>query len=180
MSPRSRFRLPQRLGYRPKSGPPPYHLQLDQQSPRDILDVLGQWMFGDLPREVVVVREKGSKISTRGTRALWLDESVDPPHADAFMPPDGSREFAHLHPDGSLHVCLPTHITKVVLLRGWGEPHPWQTRGMTATLIYAPRSLEEIDVVRQVVLQAVAYAGATPPATPSRTSQSGQRATRRR
>ncbi|KAL5389937.1 hypothetical protein DPSP01_001996 [Paraphaeosphaeria sporulosa] len=68
-------------------------------------------------------------------------------------------EVCHAHPsDGSLHMTLHPADAKIVLERGWGERHPlarggWCRRFVPKefVLIYAPRSVEEVGTVMQIV-----------------------------
>lgn len=60
---------------------------------------------------------------------MWLQEDV-PASTEVFMPPLGSREFAHTHKDGSLYLILASEDEKAVLRAGWGELHPWYYKGV--------------------------------------------------
>lgn len=59
------------------------------------------------------------RISVPTTRALWLDESISA-SASSFMPPPGSREFAHLHKDASFHLVMADEDKQKVIRKGWG------------------------------------------------------------
>jgi len=87
---------------------------------------------------------------------MWLDENV-PASSDAFMPPLGSREFAHTHADGSMHLMLTPSEEKVVLEAGWGELHPWHHRGVREILIYAPRDEKELETIKTIVRASYNY-----------------------
>lgn len=39
------------------------------------------------------------------------------------MPPPGSREFSHLHEDGSFHLVMAEAGEEEVISKGWGLPH---------------------------------------------------------
>lgn len=70
-------------------------------------------------------------------------------------------EICHVHHlDGSLHMSLHPLDAKVVLERGWGQRHPlanaeggWMSKYVPRefTLVYAPRDVEELDVVCAIV-----------------------------
>jgi hypothetical protein len=116
----SGFAMPEREGPRPKTGDHAPHLQLSDKSPPDVVGELMQWAVNQFPD----VREEPTRISVSTTRALWLDESVSVAHDDAFMPPAGGREFAHVHADGSMHLCVSDEAVSELVEKSWGEPHP--------------------------------------------------------
>lgn len=151
------FTLPERIGDRPKTAAQPPHLQQTQQSPPAIYDELAEWAFFTLPPKLPV-REQQTLISVPTTRALWLDGSVRAAHKDSFMPPSGSREFWHLHADGSTHLCVSDDVAREVCEKNWGEPHPWKDRGVNEILVYAPRDESEITVAKRMMLQSFEYA----------------------
>ena len=76
-----------------------------------------QWAVNQFPD----VREEPTRISVSTTRALWLDESVSAAHDDAFMPPMGGREFAHVHADGSMHLCVSDAAVSELVKKSWGS-----------------------------------------------------------
>ncbi len=149
--------LPGRQGERPQTGNQPPHLQFTDQSPRPVYSAMAQWALDALPAGTPELREAPSRISVPTSRALWLDESIEAsPYA--FMPPPGSREFAHLHADGSWHLVVGEALAEHIVEQGWGERHPWYHRGVKEILVYAPRNEEEIAVVKQLVLASIAHA----------------------
>ena len=102
-----------------------------------------------------------SGVSVPGARAFMLDESTATGPDDAFMV---GREFAHVHPpyDGSLHLILPVEAAKLMIDKGWGEPHPMaQLIGggsSTALMVYGPRDESEVETVWQIVQASYAFA----------------------
>lgn len=150
--------LPLRAGPRPavSSGIP--HRQLDQQPEQDVLRALViQRVLGELPAGVHVAP---SGISVPGARALVLDDDVARGPDEAFMV---DREFAHLHPapDHSLHLTLPETTARDVIAAGWAESHPLVSTGeipATTVMVYAPRTPEELEVVRRLVHQSHRFA----------------------
>lgn len=146
MSQHETLTLPVRNGPPPKTESQPPHLQLSDRSPPDIHAALCEFAFGSLDH----VREMPTLISVPSSRALWLDERMTAP-AKAFMPPRGSREFAHVHADGSLHAVLDPASEAELLAKGWGEPHPWKHRGVNEMMVYAPRDREELEVVKSII-----------------------------
>lgn len=149
--------IPRREGKRPKTGAQLPHLQFSDISPRAIYRRMVQWAFADLPERFPFIRHHPTLISVPTSEALWLDESV-PARPTAFMPPPGSREFAHLHADGSWHLVVDEHLVNEILKAGWGERHPWYDRGVLEVLVYAPRNEAEIQVVQALVLASIEHA----------------------
>lgn len=148
------FILPVREGSKPVTGAMPPHLQFSEQSPEAIWQALCNWAFSVFP----LSREEATMISVPTSRALWLDESVTTLPRDAFMPPRGSREFAHVHKDGSMHLCVSHDFAEEVYAKKWGEPHPYKHLGINEILVYAPRNTEELEVVKMTLKAAYYYA----------------------
>jgi hypothetical protein len=121
-----------------------------------------EWAFSTFTQATGVVREHDTLISVDSTRALWLDESVSTVQAGAFMPPAGSREFAHLHLDGSLHLCVSDSVAADILSKDWGLLHPWKDKGVNEILLYAPRDMNEAKVAKWAISQAYGYATGQP------------------
>jgi hypothetical protein len=135
-----------RNGHKPITGDQPPHLQFSEISPRDIYNSLNDWVFSAFDQ----VRETPTLISVPTSRALWLDEQVDV-GPEFFMPPQGSREFAHTHEDGSMHLMLSRADERRVMEADWGELHPWHDNGVKEILIYAPRDLDELETIKTIV-----------------------------
>jgi len=150
----SDFALPEREEPRPQTGDHVPHLQLSDKSPPEFVGELMQWAVNQFPD----VREEPTRISVSTTRALWLDESVSVTHDDAFMPPAGGREFAHVHADGSMHLCVSDEAVSELVEKSWGEPHPMKNEGVNEVLCYAPRTREEIEIVKLALIESYRYA----------------------
>lgn len=146
--------LPRREGDAPEIGQQPPQLQFSDLGPDEIRQQLRQWAFTTFPN----VEERDTSISVPTSRALWLLESVAAAHADGFMPPAGSREFCHLHQDGSLHAVVDTSVEHQILESGWGVRHMYFDRGVQEMLIYAPRNAAEASVVKRLVIESYRYA----------------------
>jgi Family of unknown function (DUF5519) len=152
--------LPKRSGSRPRTTPTNPHTQLEQNPERQVVEELARRVFS-LPG----VEERPSAISVPGARALWLREDVPAGPPEAFMI---GREFAHIHPmpDGSLHAALPPQVAQEVVEKGWAEQHPAARMGyipQNVVMIYAPRDVQEIEVVAGLVEEAYRYAGGAAP-----------------
>jgi hypothetical protein len=149
----SGFTVPERKGERPTTGGAIPHLQHTQKSPDEIREALREWagIFPD-------VSEEDTRISVRTTRAFMLAQNVEAEHDDAFMPPPGSREFAHLHLDGSMHLCVSGDSVAEIIGKSWGEPHPLKEQGVNEVLFYAPRDLGELGLAKRALAEAYRYA----------------------
>lgn len=69
-----------------------------------------------------------------------------------------TTEIAHAHPsEGSLHVWLSEADAKIVVQKGWGMRFPLSFIPKGWVMIYAPRTLEEVDVVETIVKAGIAF-----------------------
>jgi len=136
--------IPKRSGPRPLTNKNMPHSQIGVQPVPDVNAELFRRAFA-LPD----VTNKPTVISVPGARALWLDESL--PLAQPVM---AGQEFAHIHPDGSLHASLSPERARQAIEAGWAEPHPMAlymgNEGMV--MLYTPRTMEELDVIFQLVV----------------------------
>jgi hypothetical protein len=60
------------------------------------------------------------------------------------------REFAHMHPDGSLHASLSPELANQAEGTGWAIHHPWadQRPGWKGlVMLYTPQTDAQLDVV---------------------------------
>ncbi len=99
------------------------------------------------------VSNEATIVSVPGARALWLDESIRLAQPDGVM---AGREFAHVHPDGSLHLSLPPDRAREAVAAGWAEQHPMARRSGNESLVllYTPRDFEELEVVVGLITDA--------------------------
>ena len=92
-------------------------------------------------------------VSLPGAKGFWISKDVPLARPDVIV---RGREFAHLHPDGSLHASLsPEHANEAVS-SGWAIHHPWadQRPGWEGfVMIYTPGSMDELEVVFQLVVE---------------------------
>jgi phospholipase/carboxylesterase len=102
------------------------------------------------------VRDEPTRISIPGARALWLEENMPLAHGEVILV---GREFAHIHPDGSLHVTLSPERAVEAIQAEWAESHPLASQlgidGMV--LLYTPRDRQELDVIFQLVVDSYNY-----------------------
>ena len=108
------------------------------------------------------------RIAGLGTPA---DATIGPPGSRSLRLPGGGgaaeaflhgTEFAHLHPDGSLHLCLPPALAYDALAKGWALAHPLAAVRLSAGLVLvpAPRDAVEREIVTAVVAAAHRFASA--------------------
>lgn len=138
--------IPARSGPRPLTSKGMPHTQINVVPNPEVNAELFRRAFA-LPD----VTNRPTVISVPGARALWLDESLPLAHPEAIV---AGREFAHIHPDGSLHASLPSDRAREAVEAGWAEPHPMAlymgNDGMV--MLYTPRTSEELDVVFQLIV----------------------------
>lgn len=146
--------LPTRTGEHPEIGQKPPQLQFSDFGPEEIRLALKTWAFSTFPN----VTEEDTAISVHTTRALWLDDKVQVAHDDAFMPTPGSREFCHLHEDGSFHAVVDVATEDEILKKYWGVRHMYYDRGVKEVLVYAPRNQDELRVAKIIITQSYKYA----------------------
>ncbi len=92
-----------------------------------------------------------TRVSLPGAVGFQLASNAKIARADAIV---GGREFAHMHPDGSLHASLDPKVAQLAVDAGWAIPHPWadQRAGWGGfVMIYTPRSDQELAVVMSLV-----------------------------
>lgn len=151
--------LPRRRGPQPTTNTPGIpHTQLDQhpEAPEPG-DELTRRIFS-----LAGIEERPSIISVPGARALWMTAGEAGQTPGAFL---REREFAHVHPDGSLHLTLPRPDAEAAIEAGWAEWHPYALTGQlppTAVLVFAPRDTDEVGVVEQLVHRSWRFAMADP------------------
>ncbi len=138
--------IPKRTGPRPLTHKGMPHAQIGVQPVPEVNAELFRRAFS-LPN----VTNRPTVISVPGARALWLDENLPLAHPEVIA---AGREFAHIHPDGSLHASLPPERTREAIEAGWAEPHPMAqymgNEGMV--MLYTPRTMEELDVIFQLIV----------------------------
>lgn len=82
---------------------------------------------------------------------MWITAAVRITRPDQIV---SGREFAHIHPDGSLHATLPPDRALEAVEAGWAEPQPIAEQlGVPGlVMIYTPQTLEELATVLQLVV----------------------------
>ena len=140
------FPLPKRAGPRPLTNKNMPHSQIGVRPVPEVNAELFRRCFS-LPD----VRNEPTRISVPGARALWLREDLPLAHPEVIAV---GREFAHIHPDGSLHASLPPERARQAIEAGWAEPHPMaHYMGMEGmVMLYTPRTMDELDAIFQLVV----------------------------
>jgi phospholipase/carboxylesterase len=103
-----------------------------------------------------------TRVSLPGAVGFQLNADVSLAQPDAIV---GGREFAHVHPDGSLHASLEPELARAAVSTGWATPHPWadQRPGWEGfVMIYTPTTQEELDVVLQLIRESYTYVTGRP------------------
>ncbi len=147
--------LPERKRARPPTHQGMPHAQIGIQPVAAINAELFRRSFS-LPN----VQNRPTVISVPGARALWLTENVSLAHPEVIA---RGREFAHIHPDGSLHLSLPPERAREAVEKGWAEPHPIASylgiEGMV--MVYTPLDEKELDVVFQLIVESYNFVTAS-------------------
>lgn len=138
--------LPRRAGPRPTTSKGMPHTQIGVV-PEPALDRELRRRAFALPG----VLDRPSIISVPGARALWLADDVDLLRPESVL---RGREFAHIHPDGSLHATLSPERAREAIAAGWAEPHPIAAQlGMPGlVMLYTPSTSEELAIVVGLVV----------------------------
>ena len=140
--------LPQRSGPRTQTSGSVPHVQIGVEPVTAVNDELLRLAFA-LPD----VENRPTIVSLPGTRGMWISDGVPLAHAEGIV---SGREFAHIHPDGSLHAPLPYERALEAAERGWAERHPWadQQEGWEGlVMLFTPQSMAELDVIFQLIVE---------------------------
>ena len=142
------FPLPERSGPRTQTSGTVPHVQIGVEPVTAVNDELYRRAFV-LPG----VEDRPTIVSLPGARGMWLGDDIALAHPEAIV---SGREFAHIHPDGSLHAPLPYERALEVAEKGWGERHPWadEREGWDGlVMLFTPQSMAELDIVFQLIVE---------------------------
>jgi len=143
--------LPKRQRQRPPTHKGMPHAQIGLKPVPTVNDELFRRCFS-LPD----VENRPTIISVPGTRALWLRDDLPLTHPEEIA---AGREFAHIHPDGSLHASLSSERAHEAIEAGWAEPHPMALHigrdGMV--MLYTPLDMQELDTIFQLIVDSYNY-----------------------
>ena len=101
-----------------------------------------------------------SKTEGGSTDAIYANKSLDTLNAIVREPRNKllDGEIAHAHPsDGSLHVWLSQADARTVVENGWGMRFPLVFVDKGWTMVYAPRTMKELDVVEEIVKAGISF-----------------------
>jgi len=91
-------------------------------------------------------------VSLPGAKGFWLLEELPLRRPDVIV---GGREFAHVHPDGSLHASLSPERAMQAVAAGWAVRHPWADRrkGWEGfVMIFTPQNHAQLEIVFQLIV----------------------------
>lgn len=128
------------------------HFQLNPDTSPEVIGELFKRVFS-----VSLFEERLTNVGAQGSTAIWLRDEIAITRPECVV---SGREFAHIHPDGSLHSVLPHARIAQAAEAGWVEIHPFAgvVTGFEAfVMIFAPRTLEEVDVVIDLVLEGLNF-----------------------
>ena len=98
-----------------------------------------------------------TRVSLPGAIGFQLDRNFEIARPGSIV---GGFEFAHMHPDGSLHASLDPKVAKAAVEAGWAISHPWAMRrpGWEGfVMIYTPTTERELEVVSLLVQRSYEY-----------------------
>jgi hypothetical protein len=142
-----------RRGAPPRTTPAYPHEQLTQSGTVALRQRLHE-RAGALPGVV----EGSNGASAPDIRTFLLEPEYAEGPREAFL---AGGEFAHLHPDGSLHLTLPRELGDEIVVQGWGEVHvdAGVRRGSPIfMMIYAPRDEDELEAVWRIFRMSYEFA----------------------
>lgn len=150
--------LPLRTGDRPETTTRIPHVQIGAKPVPELSNALLEHV-AQLPG----VQLGETRLSMPGAVGFQLQPDLKLAHPKAIV---GGREFAHLHPNGSLHASLEPALAREAIAKGWAISHPWASRREEwagFVMIYTPTDAAQLDVVVQLVKSSYAYVtGQTP------------------
>ncbi len=152
-SPESAFvPLPERAGPRTRTSGTVPHVQIGVEPVQAVNDELYRRAFA-LPD----VENRPTIASLPGADGMWLSGETPVVQPEVIV---AGREFAHIHPDGSLHAPLPYERALEAVEKGWAERHPWadQRDGWEGfVMLFTPQTMDELDVTFQLIIESYSH-----------------------
>jgi hypothetical protein len=104
-----------------------------------------------------LLEAKLSKTEGRTTEAIYAKPDLPKLNPQAKSP-ILDHEIAHAHPsENSLHVWLSDPDARTVIEAGWGERFPLPFVNSGWTMVYAPRNVQEVELVEGIVKAGIAW-----------------------
>lgn len=144
--------LPKRDTPRPVTTDGIPHIQIDVEVVPEIAAELL-----DRVSKIPGVELRRTIIGRAGSTGFWVTDDTKLARPNSII---RGREFAHLHPDGSLHASLSPELAVKAIDSGWAIHHPWaaKKRGLEGfVMIYTPMSEDELDVVFELVKESFEF-----------------------
>lgn len=146
------FELPQRNTPSPQTTNGVPHIQLGIEA----VPALSQRLLDAVAQFPGVILGP-TRVSLLGAIGFQLEDDLPLVRQEVVV---GGREFAHLHPDGSLHASLEPNLARAAVEAGWAVAHPWANlrdgwEGFV--MIYTPITEPELEVVIGLVEQSYTY-----------------------
>jgi phospholipase/carboxylesterase len=149
--------LPRRDGARPETTNGVPHIQLDVEAVPELTKLMLKHV-----EKLSGVTLGATRLSLPGAIGFQLGNGVALANPEAIV---GGREFAHVHPDGSLHASLEPKMACAAVRAGWATPHPWsnQRPGWEGfVMIYTPVTEAELAIVLKLVRASYSYVTGLP------------------
>jgi hypothetical protein len=113
--------------------------------------------FARTPAYAPYIEQRPSKTEGGTGPAIYVNpdvKTINPVAHKIFY------EVAHVHPsENSLHVYVSPQDARLVIKRGWGQRFPVTWLAPPSwIMVYAPRTEEEVEVVREIVRAGVCFA----------------------
>jgi phospholipase/carboxylesterase len=109
--------FPMRDGARPETTNGVPHMQIDVSPVPELSEEMLR-QVAEFPGVVL----GATRVSLPGAVGFQLTSDAPIAQPQAIV---GGREFAHLHPDGSLHASLHPDTARAAIDAGWAVAHPW-------------------------------------------------------
>jgi len=151
------LKLPEREGDRPKTTNGVPHVQKGIEPVPSLVQKMLERVKG-LPG----VQLGATRVSLPGAVGFQLDPDLPLANPQSIV---GGREFAHVHPDGSLHASLEPAVAREAVRTGWATPHPWadQRPGWEGfVMIYTPLTETDLGVVMTLIESSYTYITGNP------------------
>ncbi len=97
------------------------------------------------------IENRPPTFSLSGARGLWINDRVPIVRPDQIV---SRREFAHIHPDGSLNASLPLDRALEAIDAGWAEAQPSaDSLGVPGlVMLYPPLTFDELETVLRLMI----------------------------